>query len=144
MKGRMVRMAKRNAETTKEPSSNQLALERTILAHERTLMGWVRTATSLITFGFTIYKFFQLELADQQRLDRLHRLPDVIGPRQFATLMISIGLFSLLIATIQYRVYRKDLRRWYPARPPVSLVGVVATFVSILGIVALVAVIFRM
>ncbi|MDR3557688.1 MAG: DUF202 domain-containing protein [Syntrophobacteraceae bacterium] len=51
-------MTESNEETIKEPSSNQLALERTILAHERTLMGWVRTSTSLITFGFTLYKFF--------------------------------------------------------------------------------------
>ena len=40
----------------------RLAYERTVLAHERTLMAWLRTAVSLITFGFTIYKFFALEL----------------------------------------------------------------------------------
>ncbi|MDR3554533.1 MAG: DUF202 domain-containing protein [Syntrophobacteraceae bacterium] len=141
MKGRIVRMAERNKETIKEPSSNQLALERTILAHERTLMGWVRTSISLITFGFTLYKFFQLELAAQPPRHPLH---DVIGPRQFAILMISIGLFSLTIATIQYRVYRSGLRRWYPGGAPVSLAGAVAALVSLLGLVALVAVLFRM
>jgi putative membrane protein len=26
---------------------------------ERTLMAWVRTATSLISFGFTIFNFFR-------------------------------------------------------------------------------------
>ena len=131
-------MAKSNEETIKEPAANQLALERTILAHERTLMGWVRTSTSLITFGFTIYKFFQLELEGRPPLQ------GVIGPRQFAVFMISIGLFSLVIATIQYRVYRNDLRRRYAGAPPLSLVGVVAAFVSFLGLVALVAVLFRL
>ena len=29
-----------------------------MVALDRTLMAWVRTATSLISFGFTIYKFF--------------------------------------------------------------------------------------
>jgi uncharacterized membrane protein YidH (DUF202 family) len=43
------------------PSSTELAVERTWLAHERTLMAWVRTATFMISFGFTIYKFFQFE-----------------------------------------------------------------------------------
>src|SRR5581483_2367687 len=36
-----------------------LAFERTYLAHERTLMAWIRTAASLITFGFTLFKYFQ-------------------------------------------------------------------------------------
>ena len=26
------------------------------------MLAWVRTAASLISFGFTIYKFFQLEI----------------------------------------------------------------------------------
>jgi uncharacterized membrane protein YidH (DUF202 family) len=43
----------------KVDASTQLAAERTRLAYERTLMAWVRTGTSLITFGFTIYKFFE-------------------------------------------------------------------------------------
>ena len=38
--------------------STRLAYERTFLAHERTLMAWVGAASSLITFGFSIYKFF--------------------------------------------------------------------------------------
>jgi putative membrane protein len=138
MKGRMIGMAKRNEETIEELSSTQLSLERTILSHERTLMSWVRTATSLITFGFTIYKFFQLELQNRPPLQ------GAIGPRQFAVLMISIGLFSLMIATIQYRVYRNALRTRYPGTPPLSLVGVVAALVSLLGLVALAAVLFRM
>jgi len=37
-----------------------LALDRTRLAAERTLMAWVRTALSMISFGFTIYKFLQV------------------------------------------------------------------------------------
>jgi len=134
----MIRMSESNEETIKELSSTQLSLERTILSHERTMMSWVRTSTSLITFGFTIYKFFQLELQNRPPLQ------GAIGPRQFAVLMISIGLFSLMIATIQYRVYRTGLRRRYPGTPPVSLVGVVAALISLLGLVALAAVLFRL
>ena len=43
-------------------SGTKLAVDRTWLAHERTMLAWVRTAASLISFGFTIYKFFQLEV----------------------------------------------------------------------------------
>ena len=41
-------------------TSHILALDRTRMAAERTLMAWVRTALSMIAFGFTIYKFLQV------------------------------------------------------------------------------------
>jgi putative membrane protein len=37
-------------------ASTRLAAQRTRLAQERTLMAWIRTCTSLIAFGFTIFK----------------------------------------------------------------------------------------
>jgi uncharacterized membrane protein YidH (DUF202 family) len=40
--------------------SDDLSIKRTRLSYDRTLMAWIRTATSLISFGFTIYKFFDL------------------------------------------------------------------------------------
>jgi putative membrane protein len=42
---------------TELKTSDILALDRTRMAAERTLMAWVRTALSMIGFGFTIYKF---------------------------------------------------------------------------------------
>ena len=45
--------------------STNLSVDRTRLSYERTLMSWVRTSTSLITFGFTIYKFFQIEMSKE-------------------------------------------------------------------------------
>lgn len=51
------------SEDAAKPYSTQLALDRTWLAHERTLMAWVRTAVSMISFAFTIFKFFQFEAA---------------------------------------------------------------------------------
>ncbi len=47
-------------------ASTKLAIARTRLSYERTLMAWVRTAISLISFGFTIYKFFQIEGTGKQ------------------------------------------------------------------------------
>ena len=116
--------------------STQLALDRTWLAHERTLMAWVRTATSMIGFGFTIYKFFQLEAVHKSS----H--PGVITPREFALMMISIGLITLLLATISRRKETRNIsiqlrlgRR--------SLAEIVAGIVFGFGILVLVATLLR-
>src|SRR5215470_4566645 len=36
-----------------------LAVERTFIAAERTLMSWLRTSLAMISFGFTLVKFFE-------------------------------------------------------------------------------------
>jgi putative membrane protein len=127
-----------DASASSLPSSTELALDRTLLAHDRTLMAWVRTATSLISFGFTIYKFFQY-LQERQGLELEDR---VLGPRRFAMLMISIGLVTLLLATMQQWQLRKKLKRIYP-EAGFPLATVLAALISLLGILALIAVILR-
>ena len=114
-----------------------LAAERTRLAHDRTLMAWVRTATSLITFGFTIYKFFQY-----MQEKGMARENAVLGPRGFGLLMISIGIIALALATLQHRRDMVALRALHP-EVPYSLATVLAALISLLGVVALLSVIFR-
>ena len=89
-------------------TGTRLAVDRTRLAYERTLMAWIRTAVSMITFGFTIYKFFQFELRDRP-------VPSgpVLGPREFALTLIAIGLVSLLLSTVQHRQSMQALRAEY-------------------------------
>jgi putative membrane protein len=120
-----------------KPDATQLALDRTRLAFERTTMAWVRTATSLITFGFSVYKFFQIG-AHKDVPGRL------IGPREFALMMISIGILSLVIATIQHWHSMRTLRAHSPhMRLPRSLAVLVGGLMSVLGLLALIAVILR-
>jgi putative membrane protein len=128
------------AESTKPTGSEattKLAVDRTRLAYERTLMAWIRTATSLITFGFSIYKFFQIEA--ESAFSKSGRL---IGPREFALLMITIGLASLLMATLENRSSLRTLSSQYPGSPR-SLARVLAALISLLGLIALTTVIFR-
>ena len=123
--------------TPPSTTSTDLAVDRTRLAHERTLMAWVRTSASLISFGFTIYKFFQY-MRDEGRPveDR------IFGPPQFAMFLIAIGLISLVLATLQHRHEMKVMRVHY-AHVPYSLATVVAGLVAILGVITLTAVIFK-
>jgi putative membrane protein len=114
----------------------RLAYERTYLAHERTLMGWVRTALSLITFGFTIAKVFEF-LHEKEG----ERAP-LLGPRAIGTIMIATGLVALALATVQHRRASKVLHERCPGLP-LSLAGVMAAFIALLGILALLSAILR-
>ena len=117
-------------------TATELAFDRTRAAYERTMMAWIRTATSLITFGFTIYKFFQIEAPPPGRPNRL------IGPRGFAFILVSIGLFSLVLATLEYRQDIRGLGAEYVGRRR-SLAVLVAALISILGVLALIVILFR-
>jgi putative membrane protein len=111
-------------------------LERTRITYEQLMMTWIRTATSLITFGFSIYKFFQIEGSDSPKANRL------VGPREFAFTLVIIGLASLALATWEYHRNMVVIKAQYP-QAPLSLAGIVATLISLLGILALILMIFR-
>ena len=72
-------------------------------------MAWVRTAVSLISFGFTIVQFFQ-------RLPKMEgagdRLPSPGAPRVLGLALIGAGVVCLAIAAWQYR--RQVAYLWSP------------------------------
>jgi len=115
-----------------------MATERTRMAADRTLMGWIRTALSMISFGFTIFKFLESiqskELASQTL--RQH------SPRAVGLTLIGIGVFSLVIACIQHWNYVKTLRSDQPYRPW-DLGLVVAALIGFLGLAMIVSIILR-
>ena len=115
-------------------TATRLAIERTRVAYERTMMAWVRTGTSLITFGFTVYKFFQLDEAVKLSGRML------IGPREFAIGLILVGLLSLVLGTVEHSRDLRSLRAQNPQLPG-SLSRWVAVVMVLLGVVALVAVV---
>ena len=117
-------------------TSTKLAFDRTRLAHDRTMLAWVRTATSLITFGFSFYKFFTFEAKSAAPAG-------LIGPREFALIMIGIGLLSLLLATIQHRGERTALIAQDPEVPR-SQAATLAAVIALLGILMFGVVLFHL
>jgi putative membrane protein len=79
-------------------ASDHFAWVRTRLSIERTLMSWVRTAVSLIGFGFTIVQFFE----------RLGSLPGATpallpeAPRYMGLMLIGCGILALIVSIWQY------------------------------------------
>ena len=118
-------------------TSNQMAADRTWMAHERTLMAWVRTATSMISFGFTVYKFFQFEAGQNAPVTR-----GLLTPRDFAMILISIGLVALSMATLAHRREIKTLTIQMGGGRR-SLAELVAALISVFGILVLLSAIFR-
>ncbi len=116
--------------------TTRLAFERTRVAYDNTVMAAVRTATSLITFGFTIYKVFEFEIPGREFTNRL------VGPREFGIAMILIGLAFLSMSWFEYRRDRKQMRTNYPDMPR-STAGVLAGMIAALGMLALIAAVFR-
>jgi putative membrane protein len=74
-----------------------LSATRTTLAAERTLMSWIRTALSMIGFGFTIFKF----LHGLQQAGNLHlRRPE--GPRIIGIFLTALGTGSLFLGIVEH------------------------------------------
>jgi putative membrane protein len=117
------------------PTSEELALTRTRLAHERTMMAWIRTSASMISFGFGIYKFFDYFQSDHN----IHQ--GFVTPRRFSIILIALGLFVLAGAAVQNWSDLKELRK--AGHVPISLAGMVATLMAILGLLALVTAVLR-
>ncbi len=92
-------------------AASHFAWLRTRMSIERTLMSWVRTATALIGFGFTIFQF----------LHRFNQTPGIKPaehpwtPWVLGLALIGTGIVALTIALWEYRLlvrylWQKDFK----------------------------------
>ena len=124
---------------TMPPTAEQLAMQRTVMASERTFMAWSRTSLSLISFGFTIYKF--LEYAKQA--DGAVNI-STEGVRRLGETLVGAGVLFLVLSSIQHWQHMRrvssssalKVRTW-------SLSMFLAAFLMVLGILALISMVFK-
>ena len=103
----------------------------TNLAYDRTLLSWVRTGTSLITFGFAVYNFRRvIRGAGEESFE-------------FAFVLIAIGLVTLLLAALEYRRAVRTLAAQCFEMPRSRLPIAVALLVAVLGILVLLSMLMR-
>ena len=105
---------------------------RTIMAADRTLMAWIRTSLSMLSFGFTIYKFLQGVEAKVQ-------LTSPNSPQQVGLFLVGMGVAAITFGTIDYWATLQDLQRTerFRVTRPVLLM---ALLLSIAGIGLFVAI----
>jgi inner membrane protein YidH len=117
-------------------TANELARERNREAADRTLMAWIRTALSLIGFGFGIGK-----LAAYVDAAGLRTSLDTHSSLIFAASFIVVGILGLLAAIVQHarilvRLSRPDFA--YDAMRPIAMtVAVMLILIGVFGLVAI-------
>jgi putative membrane protein len=117
--------------------NDSMAVDRTRMAAERTLMAWTRTALSLISFGFTIYKFMQA-LQDQSEVPVLR--PQ--APRNVGLTLIGLGTCALIAACIQHWKYMKALNPQYSYKLW-DLSFIVAILLTLIGLLMFGSILLR-
>lgn len=124
-----------------EPTSNQMAEDRTemaarrtLAAGDRTLMAWIRTALSMFSFGITIYKVLD-------SLRESGHLPHAEGPRTIGLVLIGLGTVSMILGVIQYWGTFKEVRQFKQFRVwrPSFVIALVMSAGGLLMFVAILA-----
>ncbi len=124
-----------------------MSFQRTRMSADRTLMSVIRTSLSLISFGFTIFQVFE-KLRDQQLV--IHAAP----ARNFGMALVGLGITMLVIGIIYHVQFMLELRRTRKAmvaaglihgesRFPPSLTLVTAVILLLIGIAAIVSMVFQ-
>ena len=127
-------------------SDSHFGWVRTRLAMERTMMAWVRTATALIGFGFTIVQFFQR----LQTMDGVEAARHPEAARYLGLALIGAGIVALAISAWQYH----KMSRYMWSEPFTPLAGFghgttstpllsVAIGLMLIGLFAFLAVLLR-
>ena len=115
-----------------------MALARTVMASDRTLMSWVRTSLSLMSFGFTIYKFLIYMVQSQEGLAA--KLTNADGPRQLGIIMVCMSILCIVLGMVEYHgMFRRFSNQHHQKLWGTSFI--IAALTAILGLLLLVVVI---
>jgi putative membrane protein len=120
--------------------ATMMAVSRTVMAADRSLMAWVRTGLSMISFGFTIYKF--LEYAREQPGASGKDLSGVSSPELVGIFMVSMGVVSLVFGIIENLQNVKLLTGQYSFRRT-RYALFMAVILTIFGLFLLLTILFR-
>ena len=119
-----------------------MALARNYMASERTLMGWIRTALSMISFGFTIGKLGQT--FSEVEVKGVFRGVRVVGVEGIAYFLVVLGTVALFAATVQHVLRVGEYRRMGLGVRPAGLAVIIALLLVIVGGFALTSLVLKL
>lgn len=111
--------------------TTEMSITRTRFAAERTLMSWIRTSFAMISFGFTIIKFFQYLKVPANPV-----VVQVTGSAHLGLFLILTGTFCLIPGMIEHRKTLNELSK-LDGKPSWSYAFVIAILVGLIGLYAL-------
>ncbi|MCU0526506.1 MAG: DUF202 domain-containing protein [Elainella sp. Prado103] len=119
----------------------ELAKERNRAAAERTLMAWIRTSLSLISFGFGIDTIVTA-IRSLQVVDDLN---PVRFSRMLGLAFVALGTYALIMAAIEHRQELQRIQRQtdYLYMPRRSLGLTVAILLIGIGIYAFISILLK-
>jgi putative membrane protein len=120
--------------------NTELAFQRTRQAADRTLMAWMRTSISMISFGFSIGKLFD---ASSSPLSQMSGGSPAIGPFAVGALLIVLAVLFLIAASFEYQMSLRVMAEERGQRFSLSTAQVAATALSLLGLLALTSLLGR-
>jgi putative membrane protein len=119
--------------------ATELAKSRTYFAANRTLMAWIRTSLSLISFGFgipTIVKAIEST-----------RVAKDIDPHRFSVMLglsfISVGIFGMAAALKEHRQTLKQIQRNDYTYESSKTTEIVSIALILIGLVSFIGVLVK-
>ena len=111
-------------------SSDDMGRLRTEMAADRTLMAWVRTGLSMISFGFTIHKFFQYLYQSNPNAGVVH------NARNLTLMLTGLAFLGLVAGVFERQHTMKTLgatRSFWSSLPVMTAIATaaIAAFVFI-------------
>jgi putative membrane protein len=124
-----------------------MSFQRTRMSADRTLMAVIRTSLSLITFGFTIYQFFE-------RLLDASVVRNANAGRNFGVALVVLGVGMIVLGIAYHLHFMQGLRNLREELTeeglihgqsgfPVSLTLIIAVLLLLLGLLALASMVFN-
>lgn len=124
-----------------------MSFQRTRMSADRTLMSVIRTSLSLISFGFTIFQVFE-KLRDQSVITHAG------AARNFGVALVGLGIIMLIGGIVYHLQFMLHLRHQREAmiasglvhgesQFPVSLTLLTAIILLIVGVAAIVSMLFN-